>query len=295
MKTVIFYSFKGGVGRTQTMFNTAKYLSSEKNRKIALVDLDLYAPGISYLHNNRKEFPEENYFLQYLVNLFDNNNINKIVTEKLNDNLTIIPAYNMKNIKPYNNLLIELSKYYYSIKVNAHKNADDLSTVADNIFDTIKGDIAKTGDYDYIFFDARTGLTEISDILFSQYSDMKVIVSSYNKQNIEGTNSILELLSESETVEKHNILRVLSPKPKIDMQELPSIKSKADLEDKPNLKEKFNWIGTFEVQYEEKVVVSNFDVWEKMTKRCIYRQNIINLADTLDSNLNEESILVNDL
>lgn len=43
MKTVIFYSFKGGVGRTQTMFNIAKYLS-RKNKKIALVDFDLYAP-----------------------------------------------------------------------------------------------------------------------------------------------------------------------------------------------------------------------------------------------------------
>ncbi len=293
MKTVIFYSFKGGVGRTQTMFNIAKYLSSEKNKKIALVDFDLYAPGISYLHHT-KQSQDKIYFLEYLVNLFDNNTLEKIYTEELSENLTIVPAYSMKNIKPYNKHLIELSKYFYSIKSNSQKEADELSTVADNIFDTIKNDIAQTGDYDYMFFDARTGLTEVSDILFSQYADTKVIVSSFNNQNIEGTNSVLELLSETKTIKKHNILRVLSPKPKLDMEELPSIKSRADLEHNPKLKENFNWLGTFEVIYEENIVTSNFDIWEKNKKITKYKQNIIDIANVLDNNL-DKSILVDDL
>lgn len=284
MKTIIFYSFKGGVGRTQTMFNIAKYLTEEKNKKIVIVDFDLYAPGVSYLHKNIK--PEkEDYFLQYLVNLFGDRQTN-IFVEKLTENLSLIPAYSMKNIKPYNKLLTELSKYLYSIKQNSQEIADSLSTVADNIFDTIRNDIEQTGEYDYIFFDARTGLTEVSDILFSQYSDIKVIISSFNDQNINGTNDILDLLPK-QILNKHSILRVLSPKPVTEMAELSSIKSRADLEDKPSLKEKFNWLGTFEVYYEEQVVVNDFNVWEKITKECQYRKDILDIANALDDILTE--------
>ncbi len=112
--------------------------------------------------------------------------------------------------------------------------------------------------------------------------------------HIEGTNSVLELLSETKTIKKHNILRVLSPKPKLDMEELPSIKSRADLEHNPKLKENFNWLGTFEVIYEENIVTSNFDIWEKNKKITKYKQNIIDIANVLDNNL-DKSILVDDL
>jgi anion-transporting ArsA/GET3 family ATPase len=38
MKTVLFYSFKGGVGRTQTMYNMAKYIAEEQNKNALELD-----------------------------------------------------------------------------------------------------------------------------------------------------------------------------------------------------------------------------------------------------------------
>src|SRR5258705_8465678 len=47
MRTITFYSYKGGVGRSLLVANTAKYLSTLGKRVFA-VDLDLEAPGLHY-------------------------------------------------------------------------------------------------------------------------------------------------------------------------------------------------------------------------------------------------------
>jgi len=292
MKTVLFYSFKGGVGRTQSLLNIAKYLAREKNKKIAIVDFDIYAPGLSYLSSNLKKDTEKEYFLKYLVNLFDDIN-SDIYAEKLEENIDLIPVYNMENLRPYHGLLTDLSQYLYSIKMESDKRVDEISTVADNIFEVIKADIAKNNDYDYIFFDARTGITEVSDILFSHYVDMKVFISSYNKQNIYGTNEILKMLSE-QSISRHKILRVLSPKPNIDSNQLESIIAEADLRADKNLlklRNIFNWKGTMEIPYEYEIVINDFDVWDKLDEDNLYKQSIKDIANTIYNEFNEESIL----
>src|SRR5260370_34273412 len=47
MRTITFYSYKGGVGRSLLVANTAKYLSTLGKRVFAM-DLDLEAPGLHY-------------------------------------------------------------------------------------------------------------------------------------------------------------------------------------------------------------------------------------------------------
>ena len=46
MYVVTFYSYKGGVGRTMALVNTAVELATN-GRKVLIVDFDLEAPGIS--------------------------------------------------------------------------------------------------------------------------------------------------------------------------------------------------------------------------------------------------------
>src|SRR6185295_1485426 len=45
MQTVAFYSYKGGVGRTLLVANTAQFLAMS-GRKVVALDLDLEAPGL---------------------------------------------------------------------------------------------------------------------------------------------------------------------------------------------------------------------------------------------------------
>ncbi|MEZ4904848.1 MAG: AAA family ATPase [Spirosomataceae bacterium] len=48
MKTITFYSFKGGVGRSLTLSNMALWLADEMKAKVCVIDFDLEAPGLPY-------------------------------------------------------------------------------------------------------------------------------------------------------------------------------------------------------------------------------------------------------
>ena len=48
MRTVTFYSYKGGVGRTLALANIAEYLVTKFNKKVCIIDFDLEAPGMNY-------------------------------------------------------------------------------------------------------------------------------------------------------------------------------------------------------------------------------------------------------
>ena len=47
MRTITFYSYKGGVGRSLLVANAARYLST-LGKKVFALDLDLQAPGLHY-------------------------------------------------------------------------------------------------------------------------------------------------------------------------------------------------------------------------------------------------------
>ena len=48
---VTFYSYKGGVGRTQLIANIASYLCFHKKKNVLLIDWDLEAPGLHTFFN----------------------------------------------------------------------------------------------------------------------------------------------------------------------------------------------------------------------------------------------------
>lgn len=284
MKSVLFYSFKGGVGRTQAMLNIAKYLAKEQKKKILIVDFDIYAPGISYLASFDKDKTDKEYLVTFLLSLFEGKH-SKLYTEEYLENIMIIPSYNIKAVKSYHGKLSDLSQYLYSLKSGADERKEKISTIADIVFKYIIESIKNLDEeFDYVFFDARTGITEVSDILFSNFLDLKVMISSYNKQNIQGTNDILELLSEQKG-SKHKILRLLSPKPIAYKRErYKEIWSEADLESSVNLlklKSKFQWLGTYEINYEKEIVSNDIDAWEVLDISSDYKKNIISIANTL--------------
>jgi MinD-like ATPase involved in chromosome partitioning or flagellar assembly len=277
MKTVFFYSFKGGVGRTQSMLNIAKYLA--KDKKIAILDFDIYAPGISYLKKGLKKDDTE-YFLTHFLNILENRE-SKIYKEKYIENIDIIPVFDMSEIIPYHHTLTNLSKYLYSIKESSENKTNNMTSISDDIFEVIKDDISKLDDYDYLFIDGRTGITEVSDIMFSPNVDMKVIISSYNQQNIQGTNDILNMLS-NQKITGHKILRVLSPKPLKHREDIKGIMPKANLDDNIKLKEKFNWLDTYEIVYDDEIVINDFNAWEILKDDSKYKENIQTIANKVN-------------
>ena len=47
MKTVVFYSYKGGTGRTLALANIARFAGGI-GKRVIVIDLDLEAPGLTY-------------------------------------------------------------------------------------------------------------------------------------------------------------------------------------------------------------------------------------------------------
>ena len=299
-KTILFYSFKGGVGRTQLMLNVGKFLSEQKNKKVVLVDFDLYAPGLSYWLNNEvmdKKTKNEEFFFKYIIDFFSKNSDKEaeknIFIKKMNSNLFLIPVYDMSNIIIYHKLLIDWTEYLYSLKQHVNEPLfDGYYTTGDVILEHIVNKITEqiNTPIDYILFDARTGLTEISDLLFSNFIKLKIFISAYNKQNIEGTNSVLRLLSENNK-EKHHILRILSMKPKINDKEIEKLKTMANLDQNISLKNKFVWHDIMEIDYIKELAIEDFDMWEKNEKTFEnYKKQISNIANKIENIFEEYSL-----
>src|SRR4051812_14058860 len=53
-QVVTFYSFKGGVGRTMTLANTA-FLAACSGKRVLVMDWDLEAPGLAYYFRGVQE------------------------------------------------------------------------------------------------------------------------------------------------------------------------------------------------------------------------------------------------
>ena len=53
-KTIVFYSYKGGTGRSLAVANVAGYLSFYGFR-VCIIDMDLEAPGIHYKFSDKHD------------------------------------------------------------------------------------------------------------------------------------------------------------------------------------------------------------------------------------------------
>lgn len=281
-KVVLFYSFKGGVGRTQLMLNSAKHLSS-KGKKVLMVDLDIHAPGLTYWDVDfRIKDSDEDYLLNYIINFFSGTSIsNKIYVKKINKDLFLVPIYDMSNITTYQQLLVDFSKFSYDIRKKINEKVNEHEKLSDIILKCLINKLLDTGEYDYIFLDSRTGFTEISDILFSGKIDLKVIVSAYNKQNIKGTNSVLSLFKDSGCFS--SVLRILSLKPvECNEKTIEQLKSEANLDDNKALKNNFKWNDIMEINYDSSIVTNDFDTWETLSDDILYKEQVVDIVNQIE-------------
>lgn len=66
MRTITFYSYKGGVGRTLAAANFAIYLA-KLGQKTVLIDFDLEAPGVDSKMLNIAMSDEQKGILDYIL------------------------------------------------------------------------------------------------------------------------------------------------------------------------------------------------------------------------------------
>jgi tetratricopeptide (TPR) repeat protein len=205
-KTVTFYSYKGGVGRSMVLVNTACLLAKE-GKKVLLIDWDLEAPGLHYFFTENKDalgfvdLIDDSYkFIQTEENndeedycRFFQENMHKYISKNLNP--IVNNSNSSVNINPsdFNIDLITAGKFdaNYSEKLGDIKWMDFYKK-APAYFRTLAYFLER--DYDYIFVDSRTGLADTSGISSMLMPSKLVLVFVLNNQNING---VLEVASKA--------------------------------------------------------------------------------------------------
>ena len=190
---VTFYSYKGGVGRTQLVANLASYLALYKNRKVLLLDWDLEAPGLdTFFYINRKKIKAGLIELLYdYIKLIKNNEEAEIKD---------LPFFKEKHfIKKGNIHLIAAGNYNenYKEKINDFNWNEFYNYKSGNYYiEFLKKELNKL-DYDYVFIDSRTGVTDYSGICNIQMPEVNVLVVAPSKQNLTGAKAMADDIKNS--------------------------------------------------------------------------------------------------
>lgn len=189
-KVVSFYSYKGGVGRSVILIQTA-YLLAKQGKKVAIIDLDIEAPSFNDIFED--DIKNNNGIINYLFNkLYNINNEDSVVkfVSKLNINLNgeiyIVPAgeINFRYIKK-----LELLK-----EKRIYENQ--------YIIEFIK-ELEKYYNVDYVLIDSRTGLNNWGALSVTDIADEVFLCGYPNKENVKGINLILSLI---ENKKKCNVI-----------------------------------------------------------------------------------------
>ena len=191
MKTIAFYSYKGGVGRSLALAYTARYLAW-RNIGVCILDIDLEAPGIVY------KFPEVSTLAISKLGVVDYLNFfihNGKAPDYLDDYFTDVYPENKygyikvmnagKGIdtdKYWNNLSdIQLEQLFYA---NGGKG---LYGKGLHIFRNLIGQIKEQINPDYLFIDSRSGVTISSMLCNSMLPDVVAMFLVDNNENFYGS------------------------------------------------------------------------------------------------------------
>ncbi|MCD8182559.1 MAG: AAA family ATPase [Bacteroides sp.] len=194
MKTIAFYSYKGGVGRTLALSNIAMRLA-DFGKKVVMLDFDLEAPG---LHCKFADFSKgkslNKGIVDYLYEFHKNHQIPPSIKEygKSMHNTTrpmfLIPAGNPNS-----------SDYWRKLSsINWFELFYGEQALGVPFFLDMKQKIEKELAPDYFLIDTRTGITDISNLTLSLLADQVVILSANNKENIEGCQRIVRSILNKE-------------------------------------------------------------------------------------------------
>ncbi|WP_123042837.1 tyrosine-protein kinase family protein [Cohnella candidum] len=204
IRTVAFYSYKGGVGRTTALVHVAAILAKRGN-KVLIVDLDLEAPSLHMLFKKLSPEPtsgmvdylyERAYTPANKYNIHISNIIGEMHLENAPGRLFVIPAGTVD--------------YSYITKV------DDLRVAAlrdKKIWNTFLYDVNEQLHPDIILIDSRTGINEWGAFSLLEAADDIILCMYPNEENYEGLSLISDGLKLLENNSNKTINFVLTKVP----------------------------------------------------------------------------------
>jgi MinD-like ATPase involved in chromosome partitioning or flagellar assembly len=206
---VTFYSFKGGVGRSTALAFVATILANKK-RRVAMIDFDLEAPGLSFMFPADQNDTTTYGVLDYIYPRYAMPNANepkiaeciRQIDIPTRGELYLIPAG--VNDENYIHRLADLS-----IRSMYHQEVNPLRQLLKEVKEYLDPDI--------ILIDARTGFTEIGAIALFDQTDLGILCFSPTKQSFSGLQQVINAASKQRSYQGIPDLRfLLTPIPAVD-------------------------------------------------------------------------------
>src|SRR6267143_2941696 len=209
MHIVTFYSFKGGVGRTQALVNVGVELA-QRGRRVLLVDLDLEAPGIDTYPLPKPKEPAPGiveFVTEYLVSgeapdatrhIYEYRNVGQ-----QGGRLWVMPSGRQDDT--YARRLSEIDwRTLYSERGGFL------------LFEDLKLQWEHALAPDYVLIDSRTGHSDVSGICTRQLPDSVVILFFPTDQNLRGLPMVVDDVRSEKREKPISLLFVMSNVPDLD-------------------------------------------------------------------------------
>lgn len=187
---VTFFSFKGGVGRTTALVATALTLA-RNGHKVAIVDLDLEAPGLStiFFKDKVENFGVIDYLLEKKIqnsNWSLRNDILRInhplLLGNLGEQIYLFTAGNVDN-----NYLEKLARLDFQNLVD-HQLPETFKGMLKELESAVKP-------LDFILLDSRAGFHDIGGLALTDLSHAAVIFGRQSRQSWAGLTYVIRRLS----------------------------------------------------------------------------------------------------
>jgi MinD-like ATPase involved in chromosome partitioning or flagellar assembly len=229
---ICFYSYKGGTGRSLTLANIAYLLASE-GQKVLIMDMDIEAPGqhktdlfheelpiakpglLEMLLQRKKKFDAgQPFFIEIKDYIRRSSIFDRDISQygDSNSEHAVIQGDGCIDLLPVSQSVdaefqAKLSLWDWELFYTEYNGEDFLQS--------LKLELSEV-DYDTVLIDSRTGMSEVFFVSTFSLADTVVLVSSLNRQNIEGTALAAETLTNARQVERYGEKKlhfVLSPIP----------------------------------------------------------------------------------
>lgn len=202
---VTFYSYKGGVGRTLALANTAYLLASAKREpcRVLLWDFDLEAPGL--LHLYRCHWGQRKLGFVDLVDTYLGEAKVPPIAEYIHSSdvpgIDLLPAGHID--EKYSEKLERINWRLVYERASGY-----------DLLEAIKASISSLQPrYDYVLIDSRTGYSDVGGICLHQLPELVVLMFRLNCQNLDGTQKVAHAIRQfsHKTKRQVGIIPVISP------------------------------------------------------------------------------------
>ena len=199
-----FYSFKGGVGRTQALVNCAAWIACHQRPqaghrpKVLMIDFDLEASGIQFVEGLTIVEPRPgivDFIHDYLDHAGEVPDIANYVSQAILPNGVQVDV-----------ILAGAQSRYYRRFGQLRFDALWQRQHGSALFLDMKNQLDELG-YEFMLVDSRTGLCDTSELCTLTLPDQVVVVFAPNRQNLSGTRLVIERIRQNPLV---NVIGVAS-------------------------------------------------------------------------------------